>query len=46
MGNSAFFRGKQRILQRGVKIRMPRNTAGPADEVTLRHTQTQWPFLR
>jgi len=29
-GNSVFFHGKQQILQRSVKIRMLRNTVGPA----------------
>jgi len=31
-GNSAFFRGKRRILQCGMKICVTRNTAGPDDD--------------
>jgi len=31
-GHSAFFCGKQQISWRGVKIRVPRNTAGPDDQ--------------
>jgi len=45
-GNSAFFRGKKQIprqtenpanQRRGVKIRVPRNTAGPAQVFGLPH---------